>query len=133
MKRHFSVLALLFGLVIMSLALLGLLNLTNPSSAGLLGILAIFIIIYGISFVVLMLLIRFFEIIFRVLRPQRKTVVNQERTQATRKRLVLIAAVLAFVPIFFISLNSIGQLSFRDVLLIVVIEALTIFYIVRRV
>jgi len=133
MKRRFSFLITLASLILLVICLVLLLNLTNPSSAGPLGILVIFGVIYGIGFSLLLLLIGLLEVIYRAIRPPAETVVGQEKSSATEKRLTLVAAALSFVPIFLISLNSIGQLDFKDVALIIIIEALAIFYIVRRV
>jgi hypothetical protein len=138
MKRHFSIFVLLGGLAVLILGLLLMLNLTNPLSAGAFGVLVMMGIIYGITWLTLLILIRLTEVIYRALRSPTKTetaetVVGQENTQRTRKRSTLIAAALSFVPIFIISLNSIGSLSFRDILLITVIELIAIFYIVKRV
>ena len=124
---------LLIGLIAGSLGLLALFNLTNPLSAGPLGVLAAFVLIYGVSFSALLLIARLIRVIYRAIRPHRETVVDQDRTRIVKRRLTLIVAALSAVPIFLISLNSIGQLRFTDILLIVVIEILAIFYIVRRV
>ncbi|MDR1969771.1 MAG: hypothetical protein LBQ11_00265 [Candidatus Nomurabacteria bacterium] len=58
--------------------------------------------------------------------------VKEDKIRRWRQRLTLILAALSFVPIFLISLNSIGQLGFRDIALIIVIEGLLIFYIIKR-
>jgi hypothetical protein len=120
------------------LGLLAMLNLTNPLSAGVFGVLIMLGLIYGVTWLTLLIIVRLSEIVYKVLRSPAKTetaetVVGQEKTQRTRKRSTLIAAALSFVPIFIISLNSIGTLGFRDILLITVIELLAIFYIIRRV
>ena len=133
MKRYLSLVALLAGLVLASVGLLLFLNLATPSSAGPLGILLVFILIYIISFSLLMLLIRLLMVIYRAIRPRKETVVGKEKSRINKKRFTLIAAVLSLVPIFLISLNSIGQLNFVDMVLIIAIEAVAIFYIMRRV
>lgn len=55
---------------------------------------------------------------------------NHKRTPYLRINLIIVA--LSFMPIFVISMNSIGQLNVVDVALMVVIESIMIFYIVRR-
>ena len=122
----------------MVIGLIAMLNLTNPLSVGAFGVLIFFGIVYGITWLTLLILIGLAEVIYKALRSPvktetAKTVVGQEISQRTRKRSTLIAAALSFVPIFIISLNSIGSLSFRDILLITIIELVAIFYIVKRV
>ena len=122
------------GLVGASVGLILVLNLTTPAAAGPVGILAVFVLIYLASFCALMLFAKLLELIWRAVRPPTgETVVAGERARASRTRVTLIAAVLSLVPIFLISLNSIGQLNFVDVVLIVLIEALAVFYLARRV
>jgi hypothetical protein len=72
------------------------------------------------------------KIYFR-LRPERSAGVLAGQPKLFRKRTIYISVALAFVPLFLISLNSIGQLQLRDVFLILLIEALAIFYIIKRV
>jgi hypothetical protein len=133
MKRHFLLLLPAAILVLSVIGLVLILNLTNPLSAGPFGILVMFGLVYSVSFSLLLLLIRLLEIIYRAIRPLSDNVGNREKTTTTRKRLTLAVACLSFVPIFIISLNSIGQLNFWDVVLIVAIETLAIFYISRRI
>ncbi|MCL2037824.1 hypothetical protein FWG95_02365 [Candidatus Saccharibacteria bacterium] len=138
MKRHISIFALMGGLIVLVLGLLAMLNLTNPLSAGVFGVLVMMGLIYGVTWLTLLIVIRLSEIVYGALRSPTKTetaetVVGQEKTRGARKRSTLIAAALSFVPIFIISLNSIGSLSFRDILLITVIQIIAIFYIVKRV
>jgi hypothetical protein len=76
--------------------------------------------------------VRLVETIYRLLRSSSATVVKKDKARQWRQRLTLIMAALSFVPIFLISLHSIGQLGFKDIALIAVIEALLIFYITRR-
>ena len=120
------------------LGLLAMLNLTNPLSAGVFGVLIVLGLIYGITWLTLLVIIRLSGAVYGVLRSPAKTetaetVVGQEKTRETRRRTTLITAALSFVPIFIVSLNSIGSLSFRDILLITVIQIIAIFYIVKRV
>lgn len=134
MKRHFSLLIIFFGWLLLLAALVLFLNLTSPLSVGPTGILLTFVLIYGVSFLSLLIISRIFEMIYRAIWPPTSDgLIDVNRSRRNRKRLNLIMASLSFVPIFLMSLNSIGQMSFRDVVLIVVIEVLAIFYIIRRV
>jgi len=133
MKKRVSWLMLALGLVAAVVGLLLFLNLTNPSSVGPLGILLVFVLIYAATFLALLLVVRLLAVIICAIRPVRETAVGQEKSRILQKRITFGVAALSFVPIFLISLNSIGQLKFVDVILIVAIEAVAMFYISRRV
>jgi len=107
-------------------------NLTNPLSAGPLGILVVFALVYACTLALLLLLVRLLEIVYRLLSSAPMTVAKKDRIRRWRKQSTLIMAALSFVPIFLISLNSIGQLGLKDIALIIVIEILLIFYIIKR-
>ena len=124
---------LLLGLALVSVGLLLFLNLTNPSSVGPLGILVMFVLIYLASFLALLLIMRLLGVVYQAIHARNETVVSKEKSRVVGKQLTLIAGALSLVPIFLISLNSIGQLNFVDVVLIIAIEAVAIFYIMRRV
>jgi hypothetical protein len=40
--------------------------------------------------------------------------------------------VLAFGPVLLLAMQSVGQLQFRDVLLVIVLLGLAIFYVIKR-
>jgi len=133
MKHRISLIMILAALLLAAVGLVLATNLTNPSGAGPLGILVVFVLIYVCTLALLLLLVRLIEIVYRLLRPASMTVVKEDKLRHWRRRSTLIVAAISFVPIFLISLNSIGSLGLRDIALIVVIEVLLIFYIVKRV
>lgn len=134
MKRRISFFVLMGAMILSALSLYFLLNLSNPSKSGPIGVLAVFAVIYIFSFSALVLVIYLLESIYKLLKPQKSNLKAQENKEALRQRRTnLIAAALSLVPIFIISLNSIGELSLTDLALIVAIEALLIFYIIKRV
>ena len=125
---------MIFSALLLSVVGLALVtNLTSPLSAGPLGILVTFILIYICTLSILLLLVRLAETVYRLLRLSSATTVKKDKIRRLRRRLTFIMIALSFVPIFLISLNSIGQLEFKGIALIIVIEALLIFYIIRRV
>jgi hypothetical protein len=132
MKHRISLVMISVALLVSVVGLVLVTNLTNPLSAGPFGILVVFALVYVCTLAILLLLVRLMEVIYRLLRSSPTTVVKKDKTRRWRQRSTLIVAALSFVPIFLISLNSIGQLGFKDVALIIVIEALLIFYIARR-
>jgi hypothetical protein len=105
-------------------------NFTTPDGIGSLGILGTFLLIYVLFFVVIISIYKIVRRIFRIWRSDKLPI--ELRAKALRRRMIFISAALAFVPLFLICLNSIGQLELRDWLLIVLIEIVAIFYIVKR-
>lgn len=134
MKQRLSVVVLSVLAILSVSSLYFLLNLFSPSNAGPLGVLVVFASIYIFSFSALSLLARMLESVYRALWPRRASVqIQQDARQTYQKRTNLIAAVLSLAPIFLISLNSIGELGFTDIALIIAIEFLLIFYIFKKV
>lgn len=118
----------LFALV----ALLLIMNSTDPISIGPGGILVVFLLIYifwaGFFFTMIHLGIGF---VSRFVISRRK-VVTVRSIEVGVRRAYYIASALAFVPVLFIAMNSLGQLQIRDVLLVLSFTALVIFYIIKR-
>ena len=132
MKKYLSLILTSCGLIVSSICLVLLLNLTNPSSAGSFGVLLIFTNIYLVTFLVWMVFLSFSRIVYDAVRIQNKTVLSEEKRVLHRKKLIYVVSVINFSPIFFISMNSIGQLNFLSVILFFAVEAVVIFYVLRR-
>ena len=135
MKQRLSIVVLSVAAILSISCLYFLLNLFSPSSAGPLGVLVVFASIYVFSFSTLSLVARMLESVNKALRPrcQVGSQVQRDKQQIHQKRTNLIAAVLSLAPIFLVSLNSIGELGFTDISLIIIIESLLIFYIFKKV
>jgi hypothetical protein len=131
-KKYLSLILTSCGLIVSSICLVLLLNLTNPSSAGSFGVLLIFANIYLVTFLVWMVFLSFSRIVYDAVRIQNKTVLSEEKRVLHRKKLIYVVSVINFSPIFFISMNSIGQLNFLSVILFFAVEAVVIFYVLRR-
>lgn len=132
MKKYLSLILTSCGLIVSSICLVLLLNLTNPSSAGSFGVLLIFANIYLVTFLVWMVFLSFSRIVYDAVRIQNKAVLSEEKRVLHRKKLIYVVSVINFSPIFFISMNSIGQLNFLSVILFFAVEAVVIFYVLRR-
>ena len=131
MQRMLQVLGYLipfFALV----ALLLMLTFTDPISAGPAGILVVFLLVYvfwaGLFFTVLHLGV---GLASRILIKHRRTVTVRSLHIGVRKA-YYIASALAFVPVLFLAMNSVGQLQVRDVGLVLVFMMLIVFYIIKR-
>lgn len=105
---------------------------TDPISVGPGGILAVFLLVYvfwaGLFFIAIHLGI---DLVSRRIINRRKTVTARSLKVGVRKA-YYIASALAFVPVLFLAMNSLGQLQLRDVVLVLVFVSLIIFYIVKR-
>ena len=66
------------------------------------------------------------------MRTDVKKVIDKNVVELTNLRKNLIVAAVSFIPIFIMSMNSIGQLGLVDLALIAIIEIILIFYIIRR-
>jgi hypothetical protein len=126
--KVFGYLVPLFALA----ALMVLMNLVDPISAGPGGILVVFILVYifwaGLFFTILHLGL---GLVSRLIIKHRKTVTIRSAQLGVRKA-YYIASALAFMPVLFLAMNSLGQLQFRDVALVSLFMFLVIFYIVKR-
>ena len=123
---------LLVGLLVSVAALVLLLNITNPTSAGSIGVLLVFANIYLVTFFASMAIVSFSRIVYAAVRMPKKNALSAEKQRAFRRKVVSVVVVLNFAPIFLISMNSIGQLNFISVVLFFAIEAVAIFYVLRR-
>ncbi len=113
-------------------ALLLLVNLTDPVSVGPGGILIVFLLVYifwaGLFFTLLHLGL---SLASSVLIRYRKSVTVRTYKMGVKKA-YYIASALAFAPVLFLAMNSVGQLQPRDVGLVLVFMTLIIFYITKR-
>lgn len=113
-------------------ALLFITNSTDPVSIGPGGILVVFLLVYifwaGLFFTAIHLGI---GIVSSLIIKYRKTVTVRSFQIGVRKA-YYIASALAFAPVLFLAMNSLGQLQLRDVALVLVFMLLIIFYIVKR-
>lgn len=119
-------------LLVSSVALAGILNMTNPTDSGPLGILAVLIAIYVATLGAGMLIAMLGHYTFHLIVPMKVDATLSRRLKYTYRRIIAICAILGLVPIFVISLNSIGQLDFIDVLLIAATEVVALFYVLKK-
>lgn len=106
------------GFVTSFIILLVVVNATNPDKIGAQGLLVFFILLYILSFFGVSILYKLFAR-------------NRNRKLQSSAEFMLIAGV-ASIPVVAIALQSLGQLFFRDVMILAGIMAMTIFYWVKR-
>ncbi len=107
-------------------------NATNPGTVGPLGILFVFVLLYlfwaSTFFIVLHLGFSLFRktSLFRIFMTKR------ENKPFNWKVSYYIASIIAFMPVLLLAMQSVNQLTIRDVLLVVLFTGLAIFYVSRR-
>jgi len=109
-----------------------LLSLVDPSSVSAFGLLGVMTVVYVFFFVLFVFLYRVVKLLARFFGGS-KTTKDTIKQQRNQRKTPYIIAVLAFVPLFLVSFNSLGQINILNLSLIVLFEALAIFYIVKRV
>lgn len=105
------------GLVLV-VTLLAMMNFFNPSDVGPNGLLIFFGLLYGICLVAVTALLKVYRMLFR------------KRIHSIK--LLYLSSVAAFAPVMLLALNTLNQLGFLDVTLVLLFEALALFYIMRR-
>lgn len=112
-------------------ALVVLLNSTDPGSIGPGGILLVFIVIYIFFLSSFFVLLHAGSRVIQAMIHRRRDIDPRSWRIGVRKS-YYIASVLAFIPVFLLAMQSIGQLQLRDLALISLFELIAIFYIVKR-
>lgn len=107
------------------------LHLTTPDSGGLMAILLVFILIYLISFAVILFFATLGYYAYRLVRPLPVSALKADKEQLCYHRLVTVCVTLSFVPIALISFNSIGRLNFMDIALLTIVELIANTYILK--
>lgn len=96
-------------------------NQTTPLSFGLGGILFVFILVYV-----------FLASAIYVLADLSTRLFGVRGTRVSSRRLFAVANVLAFGIILLLALNSLGQLSLQDILLVILLLGLLLFYVSKK-
>lgn len=113
-----------FGLpVIWFLLLMLLLNTTDPIKSGPLSVLAVLIVVYMLIASTLYALVVGMAKLFGALGFKRSF---------NLKLSYYLISVLSFGPVFLIALSTLGNLEFKDVVLVALLLGLGVFYVVRR-
>lgn len=112
-------------------ALFALFQMTNPVSIGPGGILFVFILIYLFVASCFFIILHFGVGLIGRLVTRHRTVEQRQWRIGVRKS-YYIASIVAFAPVCFLGMQSIGQLQLRDVLLVAFLMLVAIFYVVKR-
>lgn len=119
------------GSVVAAIALLGiLLETTTPATIGPVGILVVFILMYVSALGVLTFLLFFGSKV--VAKVGSFIVVKRPLEPLSFGRSYYYSSVIASAPVLFIGMQSVGEVSFYDVLLVVVFVVIACVYIAKR-
>lgn len=134
MMKIFSRLQL-FGYMIPFFALIGLFYIwssTNPSSVGPGGILVVFMLLYIFWVSVFFGLLHFGHALLVKFDLLYKVVMRRGQSKYRSLRAYYIASILAFAPVLLLAMQSVNQLTARDILLVFLFVSLAIFYVMKR-
>ena len=110
--------------------LIVLLQTTTPATIGPLGILLIFVLMYLSVLCVLTFLL--FAISGIVAKVSSSMTLKRPLQQLSLRRSYYFASVVALAPVILVGMQSVGEVSFYDVLLIVVFIVISCVYIAKR-
>ncbi len=105
------------------MALILVLNQTNPLDVGPAGILLVFGLAYVFISSALYLLLTL------IMMALAYFVTIQVRS---KRKVYYLASIIAFLPVFLLALNSIGQLALKDLVLVVCLVGIACFYVMKR-
>lgn len=110
--------------------LIVLLQTTTPATIGPLGILLIFVLMYMSVLCVLTFLL--FAATGVVAKVSASMTLKRPFQQLSLRRSYYFASVIALAPVILVGMQSVGEVSFYDVLLIVVFIVISCVYISKR-
>ncbi len=107
-------------------------NATNPGTVGPLGILFVFVLLYLFWASTFFIVLHLGFSLFRKTSFFRVFMTKRENKPFNWKVSYYIASIIAFMPVLLLAMQSVNQLTIRDVLLVVLFTGLAIFYVSRR-
>jgi len=110
--------------------LIVLLQTTTPATIGPLGILLIFVLMYVSVLCVLTFLL--FGVTGVIAKVSASMTLKRPFQQLSLRRAYYFASVIALAPVILVGMQSVGEVSFYDVLLIVVFIVISCVYISKR-
>ena len=121
---------LTISLIAATMLLVVLLQTTTPATIGPLGILLVFVLMYvSVLCVLTFLLFTASRVIAKI---SSSITVKRPWQQLTIVRSYYFASVIALAPVMLIAMQSVGEVSFYEVVLIVVFVAISCIYISKR-
>lgn len=116
--------------VVAFVLLMLLLQTTQPASIGPLGILVVFILMYMSALGVLTFFV--YGVNRLIVRMTTSLTVTRPLEQMSLGRAYYYASVIALAPVMVIGMQSVGEVGFYDLLLVVIFELIACVYIAKR-
>lgn len=107
-------------------------NTTNPGLVGPLGILLVFVLLYLFWASIFFAILHIGFAIFKKTNLFRIFMTKREDHPFNWRLSYYVASIIAFAPVLLLAMQSVNQLSIRDVLLVLLFSGLAIFYVTRR-
>jgi hypothetical protein len=124
----------MYGLLIVSAGLLFYLwNATNPATINPIGILGIFVLLYFFWLSVFFIVLHISFLILRKTTILNFFIVKRHGKPFREGVAYYVASILAFMPVLILAMQSVNQLTIRDILLVLLFVILAVFYIIKRV
>ena len=117
------------GIIALIVALL-MLQLTTPQMVGPVGVLAFFVLIYIFSAAAIYLLLVFLVDSLSGVVKKGKWLARLESMSA--RKIYYYTSFIALVPVILLGMQSVGMVRVTEILLLVLFQALGLFYISRR-
>ncbi len=118
------------SIVLAIIVLAVMLQISTPTTAGPLGILIVFIFMYVLVLGVLTFLL--FGVSRVLNRVARMVTPKSQRRPLTLVRAYYFSSVLALAPVIFLGMQSVGQVGFYDVVLVILFVGVACFYVAKR-
>lgn len=118
----------IYSLPIICIALLAIIINTTDPSVNVASILLVFLLLY-------VLLVSAIYIVLRLFRHWMSLVNHKNmpvRSKMSQRRAYYIASALAFIPVCLLALQSLNQVRWLDLVLVLLLSSLVVFYIFKR-
>ncbi len=116
----------IFALPLLAVGGLGYVAMTTrPDTIGPVGMLIVFVLLY-------LFWVGIFVFFTDVLFALRRRLTGKTTRRNGGLRAYYVASILAFVPVLILAIQSVNQLTVRDLLLVVGLVAMAIFYVIKR-
>ena len=131
MARYRLILLLLSPLVLSAL-LYTVLHFTDPGTVGPWGILGVFILIYAVGLSILFIILRIgLSGAARVLKP-RATYSTGSPVNLDERKAYYVASVIALIPVALLAMQAFSRIQLVDVVLVLFLVSVLVFYILKR-
>ena len=104
---------------------------TSPATIGPVGMLVVFVLLYIFWVSVLFIVLYASRGLFS--RESLKWMIGRRGSSMLKgQQSYYVASIVAFVPVLLLAMQSVNQLTVRDILLVILFVSLAIFYVIKR-